>query len=216
LISYLQKEGADRIVQDALYGSGRLFKHIELYASRQREYQAKGQCPTDSGAYNRHAVAEELSDALFRAYDALQNDHVLDTGLRAVEITEARPLLTRLLEVSQALFRSVHPYKGVLKTVLVELSGGGKCNWVARMERSADDRLPVEGGVALAEAMFSEMAHLQVEQVRVAFLDAGRRLIRIEVMGVGTILFLGLRFFFNQRQLAMDKLDRFAAVVAHE
>ncbi|MFZ4632969.1 MAG: hypothetical protein ACOYNO_02050 [Saprospiraceae bacterium] len=147
LISYLQKEGADRIVQDALQGSGRLFKHIELYASRQREYQLQGQCPTDSGAHNRHAVAEELSDALFRAYDELENDHVLDTGLRAVEIAEARPLLTRLLEVSQALFRSVHPYKGVLKTMLVELSGGGKSNWVARMERSADDRwrfVPIE------------------------------------------------------------------------
>lgn len=44
----------------------------------------------------------------------------------------------------------------------------------------------------------------------------GSSLEAVHVMGVGTILFLGLRFFFNQRQLAMDKLDRFAAVVAHE
>lgn len=55
------------------------------------------------------------------------------------------------------------------------------------LERGAQDRLPVEGGLALAEAMFSEMAHLTVEQVRVAFLDAGRKLIRIEVMGTGTV-----------------------------
>ena len=57
------------------------------------------------------------------------------------------------------------------------------------LERGAQDRLPVEGGPALAEAMFSEMAHLAVEQVRVAFLDTGRRLIRIEVMGSGTVHF---------------------------
>jgi DNA repair protein RadC len=55
------------------------------------------------------------------------------------------------------------------------------------LERRANDRLPVEGGCAIAEAMFSEMAHLTVEQVRVAFLDAGRRLIRVEVMGTGTV-----------------------------
>ncbi|MCX5945035.1 MAG: HAMP domain-containing sensor histidine kinase [Cyanobacteria bacterium] len=44
----------------------------------------------------------------------------------------------------------------------------------------------------------------------------GNGLEAVHVMGVGTILFLGLRYFFNQRQLAMEKLDRFAAVVAHE
>ncbi len=54
------------------------------------------------------------------------------------------------------------------------------------LERRATERLPVQGGPALAEAMFSEMAYLPVEQVRVAFLDAGRRLIRIEILGTGT------------------------------
>lgn len=54
------------------------------------------------------------------------------------------------------------------------------------LERRATERLPIEGGPALAEAMFSEMAYLPVEQVRVAFLDAGRRLLRIEVLGTGT------------------------------
>jgi DNA repair protein RadC len=57
----------------------------------------------------------------------------------------------------------------------------------AVLERGARDRLPVEGAHALAEPMFSEMAHLTVEQVRVAFLDAGRRLIRVEIMGTGTV-----------------------------
>jgi DNA repair protein RadC len=54
------------------------------------------------------------------------------------------------------------------------------------LERKATERLPVQDGSALAEAMFSEMAYLPVEQVRVAFLDAGRRLIRIEILGTGT------------------------------
>lgn len=36
------------------------------------------------------------------------------------------------------------------------------------------------------------------------------------IIGIGSLLFLGLRYFFNQRQLAIDKLDRFAALAAHE
>jgi DNA repair protein RadC len=55
------------------------------------------------------------------------------------------------------------------------------------LERSAVDRLPVAGARAIAEAMFAEMAHLTIEQLRVAFLDAGRRLIRVEIMGTGTV-----------------------------
>ena len=44
----------------------------------------------------------------------------------------------------------------------------------------------------------------------------GSSLEAFNVMGVGTILFLGLRSFFIKRQQALEKLDRYAAVVAHE
>ncbi len=36
------------------------------------------------------------------------------------------------------------------------------------------------------------------------------------VIGLGSLLFLGLRYFFDQRKLAIDKLDHFAALAAHE
>lgn len=83
----------------------------------------------------------------------------------------------------------------------------------AVLERSADDRLPIEGGAALAEAMFSEMAHLQVEQVRVAFLNGARRLIRVEVMGLGTVD----RAHVYPREIARRclELSASAAVLVH-
>lgn len=140
LISYLQKEGADRIVHDVLYEQGRKFRHIVLYASRLRMYNEQGHCPTDSGMHNCAAVAEELSDAMHRAYDALPNDHILDTGLRAVEVADARPVVARMLFAAQELFRAVHPFKGVLKTLVNELGGGGKSTWIERMEISNDGR----------------------------------------------------------------------------
>ena len=36
------------------------------------------------------------------------------------------------------------------------------------------------------------------------------------VIGISSLLFLGLRYFFNQRQVALEKLDHFAALAAHE
>lgn len=39
----------------------------------------------------------------------------------------------------------------------------------------------------LADAMRAEMAHLSVEQVRAAFLDAGRRVIRVEALSTGSV-----------------------------
>lgn len=57
----------------------------------------------------------------------------------------------------------------------------------AVLERSASDRPLIRNGRNLADAMFSEMAHLNVEQIRVAFLDSGHRLLRTEIMGTGTV-----------------------------
>ncbi len=59
----------------------------------------------------------------------------------------------------------------------------------AVLERDAADRPLVRDGHGLADTLHSEMAYLSIEQVRVAFLDAARRLIRIEVMSAGSVRF---------------------------
>ncbi|WP_374389349.1 RadC family protein [Sandaracinobacter sp.] len=134
----------------------------------------------------------------------------MGAGLRAASQHEPRDrwLLMRLLAAGQSMPKLADRLieeQGSLGSVLTTSEErlrqlGADTNGIAILkliretisvvlERGAQDRLPVDGGAALAEAMFSEMAHLAVEQVRVAFLDAGRRLIRIEVMGSGTVHF---------------------------
>lgn len=49
------------------------------------------------------------------------------------------------------------------------------------------ERPMIDDGRAFAESMRADMAHLTVEQFRVAFLDAGDRLIRLEAMGTGSV-----------------------------
>ena len=57
----------------------------------------------------------------------------------------------------------------------------------AVLERGASDRPLVDHSAALADAMHSEMAYLSIEQVRVAFLDVGQRLLRVEIMNSGSV-----------------------------
>lgn len=134
LVSYLHQETPKRIVHDALYGNGRLLNHVVMFAGRLREFQQSGKCPSKTALYNLQAVAEELSDALFVEYDAIRQDYVLHTGKRAEETGEHRPVLEKCLHTAQTVYRAVHPYQGFLKTLVVELCGGGKCAWIERVE----------------------------------------------------------------------------------
>ncbi|MBL7776324.1 MAG: toll/interleukin-1 receptor domain-containing protein, partial [Saprospiraceae bacterium] len=80
LLSYLKKEGPDRIIHDAVYGKGQKLNHVVVYAGRFADYQRAGICPSEAGMYNLAATAQALSDALLRLYSTYQNDYILHTG----------------------------------------------------------------------------------------------------------------------------------------
>jgi DNA repair protein RadC len=54
-------------------------------------------------------------------------------------------------------------------------------------ERGEAARPRIEGGADIAALLFADMAWRQTEEVRVAFIDSARRLIRIERFGEGSI-----------------------------
>ncbi len=67
----------------------------------------------------------------------------------------------------------------------------------------------VANGLALgAQAILMDLPVSQIEW--------RNNITAFNVIGIGSLLFLGLRYFFNQRKLAIEKLDRFAAMAAHE
>ena len=79
----------------------------------------------------------------------------------------------------------------------------------AVLERSTDSRPPISSGADLADQLHSEMAWLTVEQVRVAYLDAGRRLQRIEVLSTGTLH----KAHIHPREIARRALELSSAAV---
>lgn len=83
----------------------------------------------------------------------------------------------------------------------------------AILERRADSRQPIRSSADLADILHGEMAWLSVEQVRVCYLDAGRRLQRIEVLATGSLS----RAHIHPREIARRALELSAAavVIAH-
>lgn len=83
----------------------------------------------------------------------------------------------------------------------------------AVLDRSGDGRPPIRSGLELADQFHSEMAWLTVEQVRVAYLDAGHRLIRVEVLSTGTMH----KAHIHPREIARRALELSArsVVLAH-
>jgi DNA repair protein RadC len=127
---------------------------------------------------------------------------------RAVAGTEPRDrwLLMRLLAAGQSLPRLADRLideRGSLGSVLSTSDErlrqlGADSNGIAMlaliretiqavMERSARERPVIDSIDAIADAMYSEMAYLPVEQVRVAFLDVGRKLIKVELISTGSV-----------------------------
>ena len=163
LLAYLQKETPDRIAIDAVDDDKRqLLNHIILYASRLREYQAAGQCPTSTGLYNLQAAAEELGEALCRIYDALPNDHLLDTGLRGEEAPDNRGLISRSREMGELIFRSIHPYSGFLELLVNELCGGGKFDWIQKVAVTNGEFVFLSREKFELETSINELLHLLV------------------------------------------------------
>jgi DNA repair protein RadC len=71
------------------------------------------------------------------------------------------------------------------------------------------DRPRIENGAQIARTLFAEMAWLDVEQVRAAFLDSGQRLIAIEILGTGSVQ--GAAVY--PREIARRTLELSAAAV---
>lgn len=138
LLTYLQKEGAGRIMHDAIHQGGKLLHHVSLYAGRMREYQRGGQCPSTTGAYNLEIAAEALSDAALEVYQSFPNDYIRHTGHHADGVPDNRALLQNILRQTFVVNRTVHPYEEFLEAAIIEYCGGGKYHWIEHVEVAGD------------------------------------------------------------------------------
>ncbi|MCS6930290.1 MAG: toll/interleukin-1 receptor domain-containing protein [Saprospiraceae bacterium] len=139
LVSFLKKEGPDRIVHDAVYGTGTRLNHVIMYAGRMAEYQHQNKCPCEGGTYNLRATAEALSDALLRLYSTFENDYVLHTGRHRTEVPDNRAAVSRIVQTAMTIYRTIHPYRGFLELAVNEMCNGGKYDYIRRVEIVRDE-----------------------------------------------------------------------------
>jgi hypothetical protein len=126
LLALFMREGADAIVAAFLQGSANPFGHIALFCQHLDMCQSQGMCPTSSGSFNRQVIAEALSEAMQRAYHRL---HPVQGDAQAWR----RQVLT-LVTLAGHVYRDIHPYSAALTTLLTAICGGGRGNWIERVE----------------------------------------------------------------------------------
>jgi hypothetical protein len=139
LITFLQKETAKRAMQETLRDNDRLLQHVLMFASRLREYLAKGQCPSTTARYNLAIASEGVSDAALEIYHLFPNDPILHTGKHAEAVSDNRRALRIILNNTLKVCRLVHPSEELLEAAVIECCGGGKCHWLRRVELVGDD-----------------------------------------------------------------------------
>jgi hypothetical protein len=162
LITYLLKEGADRILNDATERNGNLLNHITLYAGRFREYQEAGKCPSNTGLYNLEMASEALSDAALRQYRHFPNDYIRHTGHHEGDVADNRAILQNILRQTLVINRVVYPYEEFLEAAIAEFCGGGKYHWIEKVEITGDafrfsarENADIEGDVQELLAMLN-------------------------------------------------------------
>ncbi len=133
LITCIQQETPARAMETALDGNDRILQHILLFASRLRDYQSKGKCPSSTAAHNLAIASESISDAALRLYYHLPNDPVRHTGKHAEDVPDNRLKLRIILENTLKVCRIVHPSEELIEAAVIESCGGGKYNWLQKV-----------------------------------------------------------------------------------
>lgn len=134
LITFLQKETALRTMQEAVNGNDRQLQYVLLFASRLREYEREGRCPSTTAHYNLAIASEGISDAALRLYHALPNDPMRHTGKHTEDVPDNRRPLRVILDNTLKVCRLVHPSEELLEAAVIECCGGGKCHWIERVD----------------------------------------------------------------------------------
>jgi hypothetical protein len=134
LITYLQRETPLRAMKDATMGNDRVLQHVLLFASRLREYMQAGKCTSTTALHNLKITSEAISDAALRLYHAFPNDPLRHTGKHAEDVPDNNRTLRIILDNTLKVCRLVHPSEELLEVAVIECCGGGKCNWLARVD----------------------------------------------------------------------------------
>lgn len=134
LITYIQQETPMRAMEQAVAGNDRLLQYILLYASRLRDYQREGKCPSSTALHNLAIASESISDAALRMYYHFPNDPLRHTGKHAEDVPDNRQSLRVLLDNTLKVCRLVHPSEELIEAAVIESCGGGKCHWLKRVD----------------------------------------------------------------------------------
>ncbi|MCC7465732.1 MAG: hypothetical protein IT261_05660 [Saprospiraceae bacterium] len=161
-------------MKDAVQGNERHLQFVLLFASRLREYMLEGRCPSTTARHNLEIASEAISDAAIKLYHSLPNDPLRHTGKHSEAVPDNRQVVRVILENTLKVCRLVHPSEELLELAVLESCGGGKCQWLERVDVIGDRFQFVPNGaydllgeihelIELLQQMESEQTHKLVK-----------------------------------------------------
>lgn len=136
LLSYVRKETPKQIIFNALHENGDKLQKTLVFLQRCEKWQRAQKCPSETADQNVQQVAEQLLDELEEAYLDIEADYALE---KEPKNDPRRRAAFRWIEVAWAVHEQIalfeHHAQGYFRQqairLLLELSGGGKFDWLA-------------------------------------------------------------------------------------
>jgi hypothetical protein len=142
LVSFVKKEQPLMVMKRLFDGIPSAFNHVKLYSDRYNQYQNAHppQCPSETGVHNQTVAVEELSAALHYLYSSISGNAICDTGALVNGQEAGRQTIMNCLEGFTKVYLSLSPTPIFIDTLLMELVGGGKYNWIERIAPHPEGR----------------------------------------------------------------------------
>ncbi|MFN0199878.1 MAG: hypothetical protein ACKVTZ_00070 [Bacteroidia bacterium] len=125
LVAYFKREGADKVVKEALQGQNTRMKHLVQYTNRYKKLDRGDIHQHNTGERNIQWVAQELHQKWLEVYDEHNADYIID-NTKEVDAERVKVCIDEM----QSIFDIFDDNTAFLYLPLQEWVGCGKLQWI--------------------------------------------------------------------------------------
>jgi hypothetical protein len=130
LLTYIKKEGIEKIIQETIKGDKTKFEQILLFIQRCKKYQnsPNPKCPSNTLAQNFQKIAKDFATHLKVEHRRIKSDWVLYT--EGVSSADDRQIVQNIMNLYKDIYTEIHNTEVFLSEMYFEICGAGKFQWI--------------------------------------------------------------------------------------
>ena len=126
LLTYIKKEGIEKIVQETIKGNKAKFDQVLLFIQRCKKYQhsSKPKCPSKTLDTNLKEIAKDIALCLRIEYRRIKSDWVIHT--EGITFSEEKKTVQNIMVLFERIYIRIHKVEIFLSEIYFEVCGAGK------------------------------------------------------------------------------------------